>query len=131
MADVQIDYRGCVIMHPPIRRDTSGWTVNLSSNSRHLIARLEQPCMVETVRKVVVRWLVEASVVPSAQLQRSLARGCRSLRRFEPSTSYALPAATSASADSRPSGDEAAIARCFPSAPSILAPRRDAPPRSR
>ena len=85
----------------------------------------------ETIRKVGVKRLVETGVVPSAQLQRSLARGCRSLRRFEPSTSCALPAVTSASADSRPSGDVAAIARCFRSAPSILAPRRDAPPRSR
>jgi hypothetical protein len=56
----------------------------------------------ETVRNVGVRRLVETGVVPSAQLSHSLARGCRSLWRFEPSTSYLLPAATSASADSRP-----------------------------
>ena len=48
MEDVQIEYRGYVIMHPTVRRDTSGWTVNLSSNSRHLIVRLDQPCMVIT-----------------------------------------------------------------------------------
>jgi hypothetical protein len=48
MADVHTDYRGYVIIHPEIRLDTSGWTVNLSSNSRSLIARLEQPCMVFT-----------------------------------------------------------------------------------
>jgi hypothetical protein len=48
MEQVEIDYRGYVIPYPAIRRDTSGWTVNLSSNVPNLIARLEQPCMVIT-----------------------------------------------------------------------------------
>ena len=81
--------------------------------------------------KVRVRRLGGTGVVPSPQRLHSLVRRCRSRQRFEPSTSCALPVATSASADARPSGDEAAIARRFPSARSILAPRRDAPPRSR
>src|SRR6516164_9346013 len=86
---------------------------------------------IDTVRKVGVRQLVETAAVPSAQLWRNLAQGCRSLPRFEPSTSYVLPAATSASAGSRPSGDVAAIARYFRSVPLISARRRDVPPRSR
>jgi hypothetical protein len=69
-------------------------------------------------------------VVPSAQRQNSPARRCRSPRRSEPSTSYVPLAATSASVDSRPSDDEAAIARRSPWVPSILAPHRAALPRS-
>jgi hypothetical protein len=69
-----------------------------------------------------VRRLGGTGVVPSVQRLRSLVRRCRSRQQFEPSTSCALPVATSASADAHPSGDEAAIARCFPSAPSIFGP---------
>ena len=45
----------------------------------------------ETVRKVGVRRLRETGVVPSVQLPRSLMQRARWLRRFEPSTSCALP----------------------------------------
>ena len=73
-----------------------------------------------------VRRLGGTGVVPCAQQLHSLVRRCRSRQRFKPSTSSALPVATSASADVRPSGDEAAIARRFPSAPSMQAAEAEA-----
>ena len=88
-------------------------------------------CSMRPSERWGVRRLGGTGVVPSVQRLHGLVRRCRSRQQFEPSTSCALPVATSASADARPSGDEAAIARRFPSALSILAPHRDAPPRSR
>jgi hypothetical protein len=38
--EIEEEYKGCVITYPRIRRDTSGWTVNLSSNNRHLFTQL-------------------------------------------------------------------------------------------
>jgi DNA-binding transcriptional regulator YiaG len=35
-----LDYKGYEITYPPIRRDTSGWTVNLCSNNPHLFNKL-------------------------------------------------------------------------------------------
>ena len=38
--EIEVEYRGCVMNYPRIRRDTSGWVINLSSNNVHLFNRL-------------------------------------------------------------------------------------------
>ena len=39
--EIEVEYKGCVINYPRIRRDTSGWAkINLSSNNVHLFNRL-------------------------------------------------------------------------------------------
>jgi len=38
--EIEVEYKGCVINYPRVRRDTSGWVINLSSNNMHLFNRL-------------------------------------------------------------------------------------------
>jgi hypothetical protein len=38
--EIEVEYKGCVINFPRIRRDTSGWVINLSSNNLNLFNRL-------------------------------------------------------------------------------------------
>ena len=38
--EIEVEYRGCVIAYPRLRRDTSSWEINLGSNNPDLFAKL-------------------------------------------------------------------------------------------
>ncbi len=38
--EIEVEYKGCVINFPRIRRDSSGWVINLASNNMHLFNML-------------------------------------------------------------------------------------------